>query len=261
MKTSDSFCHSQLVFFPVPYGCLYSVNQQAVNIVFQRQSTSGGTAFKQQSQLFDTSPPHLSAQPSPDVKAHLPIKHNHKTLIRPLFPLYGFSSHNYPWSRNQHLVLWLSFCGRKRKGGAKAPNLGCCRRHEWAKRSTFMYRQASSHRLGSWADRCTLTHTQEPRSPPPPLHPLSLCSISLLALSCFPDSRWRPDRRAEWVEVRPSDDRPRPLSVTSTLPACCLKINWQSETQNLTHCLFTYIFFLPALTPHLLAEVARWGLM
>lgn len=65
------------------------------------------------------------------------------------------------------------------------------------------------------------------------------------------------------MEVRLSDDRPRPLSVTSTLPACCLKINWQIETQNLTHCLFTYIFFPlpPPLTPRLLAEVARWGLM
>ena len=96
-----------------------------------------------------------------------------------------------------------------------------------------------------------------------PLHPLSLCSPSLLALSCFPDSRWRPDRRAERLEVRLCDDRPGPLSVTSTLPACCLKINWQIETQNccrscLTHCLFTFFFFFSLLTPRSLAAWAHW---
>lgn len=74
----------------MPSGCLYSVSQQAVNIVFQQQSTSGGSAFKQQSQLFDTASSHLSAQPTRDLKVHLPIKHGNKNANTP--SLYIFFS-------------------------------------------------------------------------------------------------------------------------------------------------------------------------
>lgn len=60
----------------------------------------------------------------------------------------------------------------------------------------------------SWA-ACEHTQTQD-RQPPPPSASARHLSVafSLLALSCFPDSRWRPDRRAEWLEVRLCDDRP-----------------------------------------------------
>lgn len=117
---------------------------------------------------------------------------------------------------------------------------------------TCMYRWAR-------ADTNTVAHREQTHAckhtdTDLPLNPLPLFGLSPLALSCFPDSRWRPDRRAEWLEVRLCDVRPGPLSVTSTLQACCLKINWQIETQNccrscLTPCLSTYFFFSPLLTP------------
>lgn len=46
----------------VPSGCLYSVNQQAVNIVFQQQSTSGGLPFN--NKVSSLIPPLLTFQHS-----------------------------------------------------------------------------------------------------------------------------------------------------------------------------------------------------
>lgn len=123
-------------------GCLYSVNQQAVNVVFQQQSTSGGTAFKQQSQPFDTSPSHLSAQPSPDVKAHLLIKHSHKTLIHTLFfwtlwplltqlPMITQSAFDFT---TQTLSFVHAGRGERKRGGDR----GLCHRHVQAK-TTHLY--------------------------------------------------------------------------------------------------------------------------
>ena len=200
-----------------------------------------GTAFKQQSQLFDTSPSHLSAQPSPDVKAHLPIKHSHKTLIHPLFRLYGLSSHNYPWSHNQRLILrlgaravgmYMSVRDGERKWGGGGLDRGrtsdMC---EW-KNGPFMYRQVRRHKR---AEQHANTHKHKianlppptPTPPPPPTISLWPFLSLPLAVSQIPDdvltgglSDWR------WGCVMTDQG---PLSVTSTLPACCLKINWQIE--------------------------------
>lgn len=218
-----------------------------------------GTAFKQQSQLFDTSPSHLSAQPSPDVTAHLPIKHSHKTLIHPLFRLYGplltqlpmITQSAFDFTTQTRAYVYARVCARREEGeGAGGPGRGSRHRHGRAKTARLytdrhVDTDAAAH--GPTA-ACTQTHSAHTQTQIFPLHPPPLCGLSLLALSCFPDCRWRPDRRAEWLEVRLCDDRPGPLSVTSTLPACCLKINWQIETQNccrsrLTPCLFTYLFF------------------
>lgn len=55
----------------MPYGCLYSVNQQAVNIVFQQQSISGGLSLTTKSALwyhpsspFSTDIPRRKSTPS-----------------------------------------------------------------------------------------------------------------------------------------------------------------------------------------------------
>lgn len=153
----------------MPYGCLYSVNQQAVNIVFQRLSTSGGTAFKQQSQLFDTSPPHLSAQPSPDVKAHLPHKTRpQNTNTSSFFSPRNFTASPHTITHDHTISVWfydsdiscVYECfvyarrseergGKKKYGGQQAFRTGAAPETCVSKRSTVIYRQASSHRLGS----------------------------------------------------------------------------------------------------------------
>lgn len=270
----------------VPSGCLYSVNQQAVNIVFQQESTSGGLPLN--NKVSSLIPPLLTFQYSHpwDVKVHLPIKHPHKTPIHPLFRLYGLSSHNYPWSHNQRLILrlrhelWVCICVCERAGRGERKG------SEWGREGGVWtevvpqtggeQKQPILKNRRKWAllhgRRAKQTRTRKRTwsqilpTDPPPTRLLSLTGFSPLALSCFPDSRWRPDRRAEWEEVRLCDDRPGSLSVTSTLPACCLKINWQIETQNccrscLTPFLFTfllYIYLLSILTPCSLTAGALW---
>lgn len=179
-----------------------------------------GTAFKQQSQLFDTSPSHLSAQPSPHVKTRLPIKHSHKTLIHPLFRLYGLSSHNYPWSHNQRLILRLrpelracisvSVCmpGKARGRGGRVRTevvpQTCA-----SKNSPFIYRQAGSRRheqgaARSWGDACMSTHKHRSLLA---THRLSVAFLSLpLAVSQIPDDvltgGWVTGGKAVWWQIR-----------------------------------------------------------
>lgn len=143
--------------------------------------------------------------------------------------------------------------GKARERGGKVPDTGCAT-DMCGQKQAHLYtgRRAGSRRHKHYHahDRAEQKQHAHKHTQIFPLRLPPLCGLSLLALSCFPDSKWRSDRRAEWLEVRLCDDRPRPLSVTSTLPACCLKINWQIETQNcclycLTPCLFTYFFFFP----------------
>lgn len=194
----------------VPSGCLYSVNQQAVNIVFQQQVYLRGTAFKQQSQLFDTSPSHLSAQPSQDVKVHLPIKHSHKTLIHPLFSLYGRSSHNYPWSHNQRLILrlrhelWVCICAcvpvevsRRGGGGGTSVWTGVVPQ-TWVSNNSALKKKTDRHEDVGYccSDRELGMQTHTNRTPPHHHHHPTPPAVSLwpslslslpLAVSQIPD--------------------------------------------------------------------------
>lgn len=127
---------------------------------------------------------------------------------------------------------------REKMGRGGGSGQGSRHRHVRAKKGPFMYRQARRHkhrraRTRELSSMRTHTNTRSPTSPPNPTPPpppaISLWPfLSLpLAVSQIPDdvltgglSDWR------WGCVMTDQG---PLSVTSTLPACCLKINWQIE--------------------------------
>lgn len=223
-----------------------------------------GTAFKQQSQLFDTSPSHLSAQPSPDVKAHLPIKHRHKTLIHPLFRLYSLSSHNYPWSHNQHFFLRLrpelSVCIlRERKQASEGPDGVCA--GEKKKRGIFIYRRTSWHRCRQGAEQ---THAPKHTQTDLPLCLLSLSVAFLslpLAVSQIPDDvltgglsdwRWGCVMTDQGLYQWPAHCRLAVWRLTGRLkPKTALIPAWLPASLHIFPFFFSFLFFL--LTPSSLA--------
>lgn len=205
----------------VPSGCLYSVSQQAVNIVSQQRSTSEGTAFKQQSQLFDTSSSHLSAQPSCDLKVHLPIKHGYKTLIRPLYiffyPVFMGAPHTI--THDHTISVWfydsdascqyVFVCSQAREGkgkrgkGERGRGMGCldtwgwgvmlCHRCGWTKKiKSSLKKKQKLKQCCLDGEQSRRTHSNTQTCPPHTTttirRRLSVAFLSLpLAVSQIPD--------------------------------------------------------------------------
>lgn len=233
----------------------------------------GGTAFKQQSQIFDSSPSHLSAQPSPDVKAHLAIKHSHKTLIHPLFrllrplltqlPMITQSAFDFT-TQARAVRMYMCECvcvwvhvGKGERTAREVLDRGQATDTWRAKKnpSTLVFRQAGSHvhehcgaPTGRWAVTCTQIHTDTDL--PPSTRCLSVASLSLpSAVSQIPDdvltgglSDWR------WGCVMTD------LGLYQW-PAHCQLAVWRltgrlkiqtCRRSCLTPCPFTYFFFFPS---------------